>query len=60
MVAPQVCAGVGKLKAPAEGVALVKLHLALVVQAVVVLNLLADKCVIVDGLGFVFHASPLA
>ena len=44
--APEVLAGVRQLETPAEGVAAVELHPALIVQAVLVLDLISDHGVV--------------
>ena len=61
MGAPQVGTGVGQLEALAVGVALVELHAALVIQAVLVFDSFPNKRVVVGGMrfGWILHACPL-
>ena len=69
MGAPQVLAGVWKLEASTEREPTVKLHPTLercwlvwshlVIQAVLILYLLRDQCVVSATLWFVPHAFPL-
>jgi hypothetical protein len=52
---------IGKLKAPTIGIALIKLHPALIIQTVLILYALPNEGVVVGGgLGRLLHAGPLA